>query len=299
VSTKDGMASWLIDDRGVCWDNQSPRLAERLQASLTGEPLALYCVKNLGFVAINDRVNSTHIKLRPAVVKPIALAACLYWVGDRQRRLGRIALSLHEHDWQHCIFDSFQSAVRALAQCVKSGQEDRSRSNSRQALRPQDLPSDSHVADLLRYWSGVGGRHDEQQLQTVLHSVLRDRYFLLEAHDPTGHLVVHDIGRNYRFLDTAWRARARGSRFEDLPDFCYGTWVADAYRQALDTGQPQIDRIEAVLDLAGAGLSRVRYTRVIVPFVTHDDRRMVLSTSAVHDIVENVDRPGQHLGQIG
>ncbi len=292
------MASWLIDDRGLCWDNDSPEIAHRLKSTLVGERLATYAVNNLGFVGIRDVGGSTHIQVRPAVVKPIALAACLYWIGDRQKRLGRIAISFHEHQWRHCIYGSFNSAVRALAQCVKVGQEDRSRLNSRRSLRPGDEPLPRQVDALLRYWSQAGGRHEADQFDNLLHSVLQDRYFLLSASDDAQQLYIEKIGSNYRMFDEGWRARAQGSRFEDMPDFSYGTWVADAYRQALISGEPQLDRIEAILDVVGAGLSRVHYTRIIVPFRTHDDRRLVLSTSAVHDLVEHIDRAGEHAGKV-
>ena len=292
------MASWLIDDRGRCWDTQSPELARSLLSSLTGEKLSTYAVKNLGFISVKEINGSSHIQLRPAVVKPIALAACLYWVGDRQRRLNRIAISFQEHQCRHRIFGSFQPAVAALAECVKVGQEDRSRKNSRQSLQMRDLPPGSPASELLQLWTSSGGAFDEVQLQAILHSVLHDRYFILEPGYCGDQLIIRDIGHNYRFFDAAWRARARGNRIEEMPDFCYGTWVADAYRRVLGAGEPQIDRIEAILDMAGAGLSRVRYTRVIVPFMTTDRRRLVLSTSAVHDIVEHVDGPGEYLGQV-
>ena len=292
------MASWLIDDRGTCWDNLSPDLAAYLKASLTGERLATYAVNNLGFIAIREVGGSTHIQLRPAVVKPVALAACLYWIGDRQKRLERIAISFHEHQWRHCIFGSFNSAVRALAQCVKVGQEDRCRLNSRRSVRPGDEALPGPVAALLQYWSQVGGLHDAVPFDHLLHSVLQDRYFMLSASGEDQQLIIEKIGSNYRMFDEGWRARARGCRVEDMPDFSYGAWVADAYRQALTTGEPQIDRIDAILDVVGAGLSRVHYTRIIAPFRTRDNRRLVLSTSVVHDLVEHIDRTGEHLSQV-
>jgi hypothetical protein len=292
------MASWLIDDRGLCWDNDSPEFARRLMSSLTGERLATYAVNNLGFIAIREVGGSTHIQVRPAVVKPVALAACLYWIGDRQKRLGRIAISFHEHQWRHCIYGSFHSAVRALAHCVKTGQEDRSRLNSRRSLRPGAEPLPGPIDALLRYWSQAGGWHEAEQFENLLHSVLQDRYFLLAASGDEQQLYIEKIGSNYRMFDEGWRARAQGSRFEDMPDFSYGTWVAEAYRQALMTGEPQLDRIDAILDVVGAGLSRVHYTRIIVPFRTHDNRRLVLSTSAVHDLVEHIDRPFEHVGKV-
>ena len=266
-------------------------------SSLTGDRLATYAVNNLGFIAIREVGGSTHIQVRPAVVKPVALAACLYWIGDRQKRLGRIAISFHEHQWRHCIYGSFHSAVRALAQCVKTGQEDRSRLNSRRSLRPDDGTSTRSsrrlAAVLVASWRLARGGTVRKPAALACSRIATSCWRLSGDEQQ---LYIEKIGSNYRMFDEGWRARAQGSRFEDMPDFSYGTWVADAYRQALITGEPQLDRIDAILDVVGAGLSRVHYTRIIVPFRTHDNRRLVLSTSAVHDLVEHIDRPGEHVG---
>lgn len=294
------MSSWLIDERGMRWDTMSRDLPAHLMSSLTGDRLALYAVNNLGFVEIRQLdKSSTHIRLRPAVVKPVALASTLYWLGDHQDQLGRIAISFRDLQWRHMICESFAAAVRALAQCVKARQEDRSRLNSRRRLRPADAPRDGGIGALLGHWSETGGRHQPDRFAFLLRHELRERYFMLGTSPDQDQLMIEDIGRNYRMFDDSWRARARGSRFEDMPDFSYGTWVAHAYFQALRSGEPQVDRIEAILDLAGAGLSRVRYTRVIAPFVTRDRRRLVLSTSAVHELVEHVDGTLEHVGDVG
>ena len=44
------MQSIVFDDSGEMWDAKSYRLVEMLQASLYGEELLNYAVKNLGFV---------------------------------------------------------------------------------------------------------------------------------------------------------------------------------------------------------------------------------------------------------
>jgi hypothetical protein len=45
------MQTFLFDDKGETWDAKSPGLAEALQASLSGDELSKYVVKNLGFVS--------------------------------------------------------------------------------------------------------------------------------------------------------------------------------------------------------------------------------------------------------
>ena len=56
---------------------QFPSLAEALQASLSGDELSKYVVRNLGFVAASKSDGSVRLRLRPAVVSPTALSALL------------------------------------------------------------------------------------------------------------------------------------------------------------------------------------------------------------------------------
>ena len=76
------MQTLLFDDRGELWDAKSRTLAESLQASLSGEDLLSYVVRNLGFIAIADNNGSLRLRLRPAVVSQMALGALLYWLHD-------------------------------------------------------------------------------------------------------------------------------------------------------------------------------------------------------------------------
>ncbi len=70
------MPAFVFDDQGERWDAGSRRLADILQASIAGEELANYVVKNLGYVWVSEEANGTvRVRLRPKVVSPIAFSS--------------------------------------------------------------------------------------------------------------------------------------------------------------------------------------------------------------------------------
>ena len=58
---------------------------------------------------------------------------------------------------------------------------------------------------------------------------------------------------------------AVGGRFEDMPDYEYARWAAQAYREAFRTGQPIFEDITAVVRLLRTGRLLLTYRRVILP----------------------------------
>ncbi len=99
IWTAPDMRSVIFDDQGELWDARSRRLAHDLHASIEGDELVDYAVRNLGFVAAKDMGGSLRISLRPSVVSPIAFSALLYWLHDRTA--DRVLISFCEREWSH------------------------------------------------------------------------------------------------------------------------------------------------------------------------------------------------------
>jgi hypothetical protein len=106
------MQTYLFDDNGDLWDAKSRRLAEVLQASIGGDELLNYVIRNLGFVGISEASDSVRIRLRPSVVSQTAFSALLYWLHDRP--IKRVLLSLLGTEWSHELLGSRDEAVHAL-----------------------------------------------------------------------------------------------------------------------------------------------------------------------------------------
>jgi hypothetical protein len=100
----------VFDHRGRAWDPRAPRLAQHLGSSISGEVLADYTVRNMGYVAVAAFERSMHVRLRPAIAAPGALGALLVWL--QERPVERILLSTFEDGWSHALMPSHQAVRR-------------------------------------------------------------------------------------------------------------------------------------------------------------------------------------------
>jgi hypothetical protein len=93
---------------------------------------------------------------------------------------------------------------------------------------------------------------------------LNERFVVL-TEDSAHELRVSDFGRTMMLRSSGWRRGARGLRVDDLPDWHYGQWVADAYRKAARSGRPMLEEISAVIEWPEHGKLSHAYWRLIVP----------------------------------
>src|SRR5262245_14812582 len=117
----------------------------------------------------------------------------------------------------------------------------------------------------------------------LLPAALRGRYVLL-TEDGNGELRVSDFGGTMMSRSRWWRRKARGRRIDDMPDWSYGRWVGDAYREARQTGQPLLEDVKAVVNWPEVGTFAHSYWRLIVPL-----RRLGHPTRLLGVTVDNAD----------
>ena len=173
------MRSILFDDHGDIWDAGSRRLADDLHASIHGEELVEFAIRNLGFVAAKDARGSLRISLRPAVVSPIAFSALLYWLHDRI--VDRVLISFFDRVWSHEMLPSRTEAVRRLLAKVDFGVGNRDNDFLHQDLPLDTLPDANPLKAVLGVWSATQGIFDEDQIAPVVRAKLNNRYVLVEA----------------------------------------------------------------------------------------------------------------------
>jgi hypothetical protein len=101
----------------------------------------------------------------------------------------------------------------------------------------------------------------------MLPNAVRDRFVLLEE-DADHELRVRDFGPTMMSRSPSWQSRAIGQRAGELPDWRYGQWVEQAYRDVARRGEPLIEEVTAVIDWPACGEVRHCYWRVILPCAT-------------------------------
>jgi len=273
------MQCLVFDDRGEVWDAASPALADGLKASISGDALTNYAIKNLGFAAATVINDSVRIRLRPAVISQVALSGLLYWLHDQP--FHRVLLSFLDGDWTHEMVRTRQGAAQRLLARVKVNMEDRRDDFLHKARPLHDLPAESPLRAMLYAWSECDGKFNSERLRPVLQEALNGRFFLVESEAGSPTLWVKDVGSGFQKHSTYWLSRTKGLRVEDQPDLAYGKWVSELYRQVAITREPSLEDVDAVISWPHHPRISYRYRRLVVPFSAGASSTLLLSTTVV------------------
>jgi hypothetical protein len=288
------MRSVLFDDQGDARDPQCRTFVGELQASIAGEQLIDYAVRNLGFAAAREAGGSLRISLRPAVVSPVALAALLYWLHDREA--DRVLISVFDRGWSHEMLRSRQEAVRRLLARVDPGIGSREGDFLQQSLPLAALPSSSPLDGVLAMWRDSAGRFDRERLDPLLGRALNGRFVLVEASSDRPYMVIKDVGGGLTKPAKYWLTRSIGLRVEDQPDYDYGKWVAAYYRQVIAAGEPSLSDVDAVITWPQQARRSFRYRRLVVPFRGEGNSTMLLCASLTGVGIDLRVKPGEEVG---
>lgn len=284
------MHTVLFDDKGDLWNAKARSLAEALGASLSADELAKYAVRNLGFIAAAEQEDSVSLRLRPAVVSPTALGALMYWLHDRP--IARVLLSFLDDEWTHELIASREEAVRRLLARVSMKSEGREGDFLSQLLPLHDLQPDSPLRALLEAWAECSGKYDPERLHAVIEQALNGRFVLFEAPAGSPSVYVKEVGRGLGQSGGYWLSRTKGLRVEDQPDYAYGMWVAQAYREVLKTHSPRLDNVDAVVSFPQQPRKSYRYRRLVVPFEGNSSSTLVLSATVIDPRISLRIKPG-------
>jgi len=263
----------LIDDRGKVWESHSLALRSRLLASIKDWDLCEFAILNLGFIGLAISKGSVRIQLRPVLAKPAALGALYLWL--HQCAPERVVVTWYDGRWRDEIIGWHHAGWRRIT-CLLENPEHATRGFSRGTIAPARLATQHPLRHILE---------DASRLASIvanpakmLPAPLSDRYLLL-IEDDNRELRVCDFGSALMSRSPQWQRRARGRRIDDLPDWNYGRWVANAYREAGRRGQPLLEEVAAVIDWPELGTLSHAYWRLIVPGIGSDTRTRLLGVT--------------------
>ena len=274
------MKTFLFDDQGEIWDAASHKLASTLSASVGGSELTNYVVRNLGYVGVSENNGSVRVRLRPAAVSPIAFSALCYYLMDRKPE--RIVLSRFDRDWSHEFIGADVNVLRRLVDAVPVDQADRvgdfvSRTKSIEGIAPSNP-----LSALVKLWKETGKPLRYESIARLLEQGMAGRYVLVQTGETSSDVFLRAVGPGFLSYDDSWRSQAKGLRVEDQPDYYYGRWVAQAYRDTTSGGgEPRLEDVDAIVTTPRIGRSRVRYTRLIVPIEAASGAECLLGASLI------------------
>lgn len=267
------MSPFLIDDRGEVWDPNSRVLRARLHASVGAQELRDFAVLNLGFIALAIGKASIHIQLRPALARPAALGAL--YLALHKHAPERIVVRWYDGAWRDEIVGWHCDGWRRLT-CLFESPGNPPVGFSRRRIAPGRLPRENPLHHVLVDTSHLTSivANPAQMLPVPL----CDRYLLL-TEDDDRELRVCDFGSALMSRSPQWQSRARGRRIDDLPDWYYGQWVANAYREAGRSGHPVLEEVAAMIDWPKLGTLSHAYWRLIVTGTDSGGRTRLLGVT--------------------
>jgi hypothetical protein len=274
--------STLIDDRGSLWHAGAPELRRRLGYPNPDFDLAGYAVRNLGFVLVREKGVSVHVSLRPALVRPPALAALFYRLAEVSP--DRLLLSYLQGRWLHEIMRSSYEAMLRLEDLVYAAAYRQPRSAylvQRHSLAPRRHSALERLGPLLAVWRLTGGRYPDRLTDLLGALDLLDRALVLRNPAGTDRLVFDHRGTAFSFYQPCWNLLAIGRDLEDQPDRDYGVRTAETYRAALAEGEPRFEAVDAVINTPGRDVRRSRYDRLILPWRGSEGDRFTTGVSVL------------------
>ena len=107
-----------------------------------------------------------------------------------------------------------------------------------------------------------------------------------------GQLKFVEFGRTNWAVYTGdrWTKRCIGQPVQNQPDYEYGVWTANGYRDAMRECVPTLSDMDTVVIDPAVGARRLQYKRLTLPFRGPDNTMQLLSTSC-HDLSVSLRPP--------
>lgn len=266
----------FIDDQGRLWDCASLKLHLGLK-DLSVE-FDEHVTQNLGFIALEARPASFRIRLKPAIASPVALAALFHKLADdRPARVIVSCLGAHHADE---LCGSWRDATDRISRLVFKTHQNASR-----AFLIQRLPTEHHLdaplRALLNRWRDTERRFSRAAFDEVLRTQLAGRHVIVESRVGHAGVTLLSIGDGFFSYNEHWRRQIVGRSMEIHPDYYYGKWAANLYREAVKEEGPRLDNVDVMVKRVGETPRRVRYRRLILPFQVSPDVKWLLGASIV------------------
>jgi len=273
--------SKIIDDRGAWWDARARALRSALHLDDVQGDIRNILIDNLGFIGVSLRRPGVIVRFRPRTVSKAALGTLLYWLLRRGRE--RVCLSfLLDGRQQHEILASTRAVVARMEALIEL--ELGSSAMPCFAARAGALSEiDCHAPSfgkLLEHWRTAGGIFDDETYRPLLARFAGERYVLFEACQGGLGFNIARAGEGLQIPDQSSHRALTGCRLDQVADRAYAQWTARFYRAALDSGQPRLDHIRALICWPRAGRVERRYSRLILPCRTRHGRSVLLGVSS-------------------
>jgi hypothetical protein len=290
------MTTTIIDAHGKVWDGVSSSLRGKLRCSLAGPALLDFAVGDRGFVVLR-RCGRRAIEVchRPSVAKPMALLTAVEWL-DR-RDWDRIVLQPWPGEQQAHFIGEPADAMQYLIGLASAAQSTRQQDFHAHRHAPAAIATDAAMARIQDAWRASRGVKTRGLLEAATEASC-GRYLGVIPQDGASRLVMDAVGNGYTLYGRGWKSIAVGGRFEDMPDYEYGQWAAQGYRDAFRAGHPIFEDVTATVRLGGPGRLRLTYQRAILPIGGGPHPTLLLGATLNQQVTHLAVEPRDEFGDV-
>jgi hypothetical protein len=274
----------LISPEGERFPATAAAVQRRLGFDVAAVSMVEYVVRNMGFVELRFDRGRLRIAARPRLVSPFAVTGLADAVA--RWRISRIALSLLGDGWNATIHGTVAGALAQLRHaCRETSTHPAWSLFESKKLQLDDLHGPPYDAMhlLSAEWQMLGGEMDREMRSEFLSRRSPANIFLARPSRDRESIVVEHC----RILDQPWASSWMRRADIDLraqPDMRYIAWVTRAYRDALGTGRPRLERIRAELRCPERGARLFDYDRLILPWRSPAGERLATVVSVVRGV---------------
>jgi len=232
-------------------------------------------VENKGGVALRRwRSGAVELRYRPNAVKPMAVLKAVELLEDCQRVV--LVPGFTGRDGQ--LISGCASAIERLTRLTGEAQSTRGRDFRSLRHEHSAATNDTAFGPVYAAWRAAHGVKDRELLEAVRDASC-GRYLEVVPRDGAAKLVMAAVGNGYSLYGDGWKSVAVGGLFEDMPDFEYACWAAQAYREAYHTAQPIFEDVAATVRLRQAGWLLLEYRRMILPVGSGEHPTLLLGAT--------------------
>jgi len=287
----DPRGIWWVDDLGS-WNPADPKGTEPWsRPSIRGTlEHSLIAYSLLGMVKLLVRPSRVAIKWDLRRVAPESLESVLDYLDD-QRAGRKVSLIFFYEGWNAEVWDNEDAAVRRIRQV--SAYRDVWLSDH-VWVRPTALDRLPRATALLqagfKTWERSGGRLDLSR-----HPGWRDIVARLLIYRPGPRdegLMLVEAGAQadcLKVFDPRWKASARNRAYDyEYPSRRYSDRVAPAYARALETEEPWLDHVRALIPRGEREPAWAPYQRLVLPVRLADGAPAI---ACLCNLTQDVDIP--------
>ena len=242
-------------------------------------------VRSLGCVAIGLSADSLILKAVPHQTTGRTFVAASRIIQDQ--RPARIALLWYASKWHEELYSSCKAArERLMSLMLNSSDTQRFHMRGRPIT---SLPNNHQLVPLIELWRANAGSIDLLASQEAILNHTKSKYLAVKSDRSDGTLKFTNFGPGSYAIygDKNWMMKCLGQRVQDQPDSEYGYWIAQSYRQAMQSDMPVLNDVDTIVsDPVDGARRRVTYVRLTLPVNGADGERLLLSTSCQDPLVD-------------